>query len=57
MKQLLLQPQRKFNVYKFISMLTLDNNSIRLFNKATPSNRAIATFSARHKSHFRELHL
>ena len=26
----------------------LDNNSVRLVNKATPSNQAIGTFSARH---------
>ena len=55
MKQLLIQSQRKFTVHFLISMINLfyvdtDNNSVCLFNKPTPSNRALATFSARHKS-------
>ena len=35
----------------------LGNNSVPLFSKPTPSNQAIATFSARHESHFGEPHL
>ena len=62
MKQLLIQSQRKFVVHFMFLIINLflcrhlDNNSVRLFNKPTPSNGAIATFSARHKSHFREQH-
>ena len=63
MKQLLIQSQRKFIVHFMFAIKNLflcrhlNNNSVRLFNKATPSNRAIAAFPARHKSHFREMHL
>ena len=63
MKQLLIQSQRKFIFHFMLPIINLflcrhlDDNSVRLFNKQTPSNRAIANFSARHKSHFCELHL
>ena len=58
LRQLLTQSQWKFIVHFIFAIMNLflcwhlDDNSVWLFNKPTPSNRAIATFSARHKSYF-----
>ena len=62
MKQLLIQPQRMFIVYFMLTVIHLlpcrhlYNDSVRLFNKPTPSSQAIATFPASRKSHFHEQH-
>ena len=56
MKQLLIQAQHfMFIIRNLFLCRHLDNDSVCLFNKPTSSNRPIATFSARYKSHFCEL--
>ena len=63
MRKLFFQTQRKFIVYFMFIIINLylrrhfDINSVRFVNKPTPLNQAIATFSVRHKSHFRKPHL
>ena len=63
MKQLLTQSRQNFIVHFMFAVIDLplcrhlDHHSVRFFKKSTFSNRVIATFSGRHKSHFREPHL